>query len=603
MMKDRLSDLPLTKKLLVSPFTVLLLLIVFGVVAYASFAKQQSALDDIFKNRFKRSQTVATAIVDVTGIHAKVAEMYNSAKELEEMQKRTQEKNGSATAGGVGTGANSAVDESRKKIISSFQEIAAAVEEAGKSAAVTKEEKDLFLQAKEDSAKYSGILTQVVETISQKGASEAASELGQSETAYSVVNQDFYALFHLEDKLSQMQYASAGATYKIALGVMALILAVAVVLSVIVSAFMKSLILSPINKTVEVIEKVAEGDLTKRIAVSSSDEIGEMAVHFNEFADKLKEAIAHVAASSNDVAAAANTLEDATEQMASGVKEAALQVDTVAAASEEMSKTSSEIAQNCVAAVKSAEAAGASVNTGETIIKETIAVMNRINNRVKESAEIIRSLGARSDQIGEIVGLINDVADQTNLLALNAAIEAARAGEHGRGFAVVADEVRKLAERTGNATREITETIRAMQVETKKAVSSMEEGVTEVGVGTTEAAKSGEALKEILLQIGKVTGEINQIAVASEEETATTNEIASSIQQISAVMQGTAQKIQENSSASSQLAGLSKGLQTLVGQFRIDEDESAENRFGAGENRLTLEEERFAVEEEMGGEG
>jgi methyl-accepting chemotaxis protein len=321
-----------------------------------------------------------------------------------------------------------------------------------------------------------------------------------------------------------------------------------------------------------VIEAVAEGDLTKRINVASKDEIGEMAGHFNVFVDKLRRTITHVAESSNEVSSAANTLDGATEQMAAGVKEAAMRVDTVAAASEEMSKTSSEIAQNCVAAVRSAELAGGSVTKGETIIRETITVMNRISNRVKESAEIIRRLGARSDQIGEIVGLINDVADQTNLLALNAAIEAARAGEHGRGFAVVADEVRKLAERTGNATREITDTIHAMQVETKKAVSSMEEGVGEVGLGTAEAAKSGEALKDILLQINKVTEEINQIAVASEEETTATNEIASSVQQISAVMQGTAQRIEENSTASSRLASLSKGLQALVGQFRIADE-------------------------------
>jgi methyl-accepting chemotaxis protein len=195
--------------------------------------------------------------------------------------------------------------------------------------------------------------------------------------------------------------------------------------------------------------------------------------------------------------------------------------------------------------------------------------MTRISDRVKDSAEVIKSLGTRSDQIGQIVGLINDVADQTNLLALNAAIEAARAGEHGRGFAVVADEVRKLAERTSHATKEISNTIYAMQSETKKAVSSMEEGVNEVGTGTSEAAKSGAALQDILRQINKVTGEINQIAVASEQETATTNEIASSIQQISEVMQETARSIQENTNASSQLANLAGSLQTMVRQFKL----------------------------------
>jgi methyl-accepting chemotaxis protein len=297
-----------------------------------------------------------------------------------------------------------------------------------------------------------------------------------------------------------------------------------------------------------------------------------MGSHFNAFIDKLHDSIAHVAQSSNEVSAAANVLQQATVQMATGVEEAAMQANSVATASEEMSKTSSEIAQNCVMAAKSSEGANLSANAGKEIIDRTIRGMSRISERVKESAEIIKSLGNRSDQIGQIVGLINDVADQTNLLALNAAIEAARAGEHGRGFAVVADEVRKLAERTSHATKEISTTISAMQTETKQAVSAMEEGVAEVSTGTEEAASSGEALKEIILHIGKAAGEINQIAVASEEETATTTEIASSIQQISQVMQETARRIQENAGASSQLADLSQGLQAMVGQFRLERD-------------------------------
>ena len=372
-----------------------------------------------------------------------------------------------------------------------------------------------------------------------------------------------------EEKESAGEYTSAEKTFSAVLVISAIVFLAAIILPLGVALLMKAMILSPVTRTVEVIEAVAVGDLTKRIAVDSSDEIGEMAGHFNAFVDKLHEAITHVAQSSNEVARAANVLDNATEQMASGVEQAAIQVNSVATASEEMSKTSSEIAQNCVTAVRSSELANHSVATGETIIQGTIDVMNRISDRVKESSDVIKSLGTRSDQIGEIVGLINDVADQTNLLALNAAIEAARAGEHGRGFAVVADEVRKLAERTSHATKEISDTIRAMQTETKKAVSSMEEGVSEVAIGTTEAAKSGEALKEILSLINKVTGEINQIAVASEEETATTNEIATNIQQISQVMQETARRIQENSNASSQLADLSKGLEEMVGQFRL----------------------------------
>ena len=179
------------------------------------------------------------------------------------------------------------------------------------------------------------------------------------------------------------------------------------------------------------------------------------------------------------------------------------------------------------------------------------------------------SLGERSDQIGEIVNLINDIADQTNLLALNAAIEAARAGEQGRGFAVVADEVRKLAERTTEATKQIGQTIKAMQTETKQAVVSMEDGVKAVEMGTQDAQKSGDALKDILKQINMVTSEISQIAVASEQQTATANEIAQNIQHISGVMEETARNISENADAAFQMAELSAELKKLISQFRL----------------------------------
>ena len=494
--------------------------------------------------------------------------MFKSAIEVETMRKN-EAHDAKDSPGPSDDAGDKVVQNERQSVIKNFGETEGIVNQAGKSSDLTKDEKRIFLQTEQDAAAYKTAVQGMVDKLATKGASGAEDDVHQAEISYSALEQDLYSMLRLEERLSESQFGSANTTFKVGAAVSGAVFLAAIILPLGVALLMKAMILDPVTRTVEVIEAVAVGDLTKRIAVDSSDEIGEMSGHFNAFVDKLHEAITHVAQSSNEVARAANVLDNATEQMASGVEQAAIQVNSVATASEEMSKTSSEIAQNCVTAVRSSEQANHSVATGEAIIQGTIDVMNRISERVKESSDVIKSLGTRSDQIGEIVGLINDVADQTNLLALNAAIEAARAGEHGRGFAVVADEVRKLAERTSHATKEISDTIRAMQMETKKAVSSMEEGVSEVSIGTTEAAKSGEALKEIISLINKVTGEINQIAVASEEETATTNEIATNIQQISQVMQETARRIQENSSASSQLADLSKGLEEMVGQFKL----------------------------------
>jgi methyl-accepting chemotaxis protein len=568
-MKKWLANLDMTKKLLVSPFAAVLFLLIFAAATYVGFYKQKAVLDDIVNGRFMLHQLIADTVLDLRGVDGKMAEAMKSTRDAEDATKQAAEKEGKAMDASVVSQARVAVLQTASGEASPvLKKISKAIGETAKSRRLSKEEKKLFLEARDNLAKYEGLLDNVNKAATvDVFAAEAA--ISDAHSMFVSIDEGLRRVLDLEKKLSMSQFSSAKTTFAMTVSVSVVVFLAALILPFAIGLIMKSFVLSPVRKTIDFIETVAEGDLTKRVDVASNDEIGEMARHFNSFVDKLHDAITHVARSSDDVSSAAGTLSKASEEMSTGVEEAAMQVNAVATASEEMSQTSSEIAQNCVSAVKSSEQASRSANTGEAVITRTVDIMGRISDRVKDSAEIIRNLGTRSDQIGEIVGLINDVADQTNLLALNAAIEAARAGEHGRGFAVVADEVRKLAERTSHATQEISDTIYAMQAETKKAVSSMEEGVNEVGVGTTEAAKSGDALKEILEQINKATGEINQIAVASEEETATVNEMATSIQQISQVMQETAKRIQENADASLQLADLSKGLQTLVGQFKL----------------------------------
>lgn len=569
-MKKWLGNLDMTKKLLVSPFAAVVFLLIFAAATYFGFYKQKSVLDGIVNGRFMLHQLTADAVLDLRGVDGKMTETMKVARDTEEAAKRAAEKEGKTVEASVAAQTRTALLQTAvSDSVPVLKKISKAIGDAAKSPRLSAEEKKRFLDASSNLARYEELLSAIANKAATVDIYAAEMATNEARSVFLSVDEGLRQVLDLEKKLSMSQFSSAKNTFVMVVSVSVTVFLAALILPFVIGLIMKSFILAPVRKTIDFIETVAEGDLTKRMDVASYDEIGEMGRHFNSFVDKLHDAIMHVARSSDDVSSAAGTLSKASEEMSTGVEEAAMQVNSVATASEEMSKTSSEIAQNCVSAVKSSEQASRSANTGEAVITRTVDIMGRISDRVKDSAEVIRSLGTRSDQIGEIVGLINDVADQTNLLALNAAIEAARAGEHGRGFAVVADEVRKLAERTSHATQEISNTIYAMQAETKKAVSSMEEGVNEVGMGTAEAAKSGDALKDILEQINKATGEINQIAVASEEETATVNEMAASIQQISLVMQETAKRIQENANASLQLADLSKGLQALVGQFRL----------------------------------
>ncbi len=312
-----------------------------------------------------------------------------------------------------------------------------------------------------------------------------------------------------------------------------------------------------------------EGDLTRRLAYDGRDELGAICIGFNVFIEKLRGIIYQVAQSAVQVASASNQLRSSAEQIAAGAEEVASQTGSVATASEEMSSTSGSIAQSCLLAADTSNRASETARSGASVVQETIHGMERITSRVRDAAKTVEELGARSDQIGQIIGTIEDIADQTNLLALNAAIEAARAGEQGRGFAVVADEVRALAERTTRATREIGAMIKAIQSETQGAVAAMEEGVSEVGKGTESSAQSGEALQMILRQINDVTMQVNQIATAAEEQTATTSEITSNISRITDVVQSTARGATETAAASLQLSREAMHLQQLVGQFKL----------------------------------
>jgi len=331
----------------------------------------------------------------------------------------------------------------------------------------------------------------------------------------------------------------------------------------------RRVVIGPITRMVGALEDIAQGqgDITKRIEVSSQDEMGTMGRHYNTFIEKLHGMMKTVARDSDTIAAAADNLNADTSQMTREAEKTLEQANSLAAATEEMSKTTSEIAQNCVTAAASSEKTSEAAAQGESIVKDTIGAMNRISEMVKASAATVENLGSQSEEIGKVVDLINDIADQTNLLALNAAIEAARAGEHGRGFAVVADEVRKLAEKTGLATKDIKTNVDAIQEQVGKTVETIEKGVREVEVGTNDVRTLETSFKSMFEQINNVTEQVRQIAVASEEQSMATNDISESIQRIYAAVQEMTKKIEGNASASSQCAERSSELQGLTKQF------------------------------------
>jgi len=317
-----------------------------------------------------------------------------------------------------------------------------------------------------------------------------------------------------------------------------------------------------------VVEKVAEGDLTVSIEVQGGLP-GSLLQSVRNLVGSQRRMMEKIKLSSESLASASYELRATSDAMSLTTESVVSQAATVATAGEEMSATSSDIASNCISAADNAARASEMARDGAVVVMGTVKGMERIADRVKQTAASVDALGNSSEQIGNIIGTIEDIADQTNLLALNAAIEAARAGEQGRGFAVVADEVRALAERTTRATKEISTMIGGIQKETRIAVISMEEGVQEVSLGSAEAAKSGDALNVILEQINDVTSQINQIATAAEEQSATTREISDNVHMINEAVSGSAQGVQELSIAAGNLSTLAEDLKSMVAYYRL----------------------------------
>lgn len=352
-------------------------------------------------------------------------------------------------------------------------------------------------------------------------------------------------------------------------------MAFGVLIALFFSVFLSRNIARGIGRVVAVASEIAQGDLTRRIDVASRDELGKLASAFNHLADSLHDTIEQIANSGDRVASASEELSATSEQLSSGVDAQLLQSQQIASAMHEMSASVLEVAKNAQEAAAAAKHAEDTANSGADIVGQTIEGIKRIALTVEDTAGKVAALGTSSSQIGDIIEVIDDIADQTNLLALNAAIEAARAGEQGRGFAVVADEVRKLAERTTTATKEITKMITSIQKETKQAVQSMEGGRSLTAEGVKMANRAESALQEIVQVAERVGGMVTLIASAAEEQSTATEQINASVENITVVIRQTGEGARQSARATEELAQLALDQQTLVGKFKLSDESSS----------------------------
>ncbi|PHN43574.1 HAMP domain-containing methyl-accepting chemotaxis protein [Pseudomonas syringae] len=345
--------------------------------------------------------------------------------------------------------------------------------------------------------------------------------------------------------------------------------ALAMVLGILAAWVITRQITTPLQETLEVVERVASGDLSRNLKVDRKDELGKLQATIQRMTVSLRELVGGIRDGVTQIASAAEELSAVTEQTSAGVNSQKVETDQVATAMHEMTATVQEVARNAEEASEAAVTADRQARDGERVVNEAIAQIERLASAVGNSSEAMGALKQESDKIGSVLDVIKSVAEQTNLLALNAAIEAARAGEAGRGFAVVADEVRSLAQRTQKSTEEIEALIARLQSGTQQATTVMDSS-RELSTSSVELTRrAGGSLESITKTVSAIQAMNQQIAAAAEEQSATAEEINRSIINVRDVSEQTSAASEETAASSVELARLGNHLQVLVSRFTV----------------------------------
>ncbi len=383
------------------------------------------------------------------------------------------------------------------------------------------------------------------------------------------VNAVLTRLLDINNKMALATNKDAEDQYNMAFNMVVSLLVIATLLTLLFAWLLTRSITLPISQALEAAEEVAEGNLTRPIKVDGNDEAGRLLAAMAKMQDKLRDTLQRIAGSATQLASAAEELNAVTDESARGLTQQNNEIEQAATAVNEMTSAVEEVARNAVSTSEASRNATTSAGDGRDLVQETVSAIERMSGDVQATATLIGDLANESRDIGKVLDVIRGLADQTNLLALNAAIEAARAGEAGRGFAVVADEVRALAHRTQQSTSEIERMIGSIQAGTEHAVDSMRNS-TERAESTLNIAKgAGMSLDTINTAIVEINERNLVIASAAEEQAQVAREVDRNLVNIRDLSVQSATGASQTSAASSELSRLAVDLNGMVGRFRL----------------------------------
>ena len=529
---------------LIGGFSVLLLLIaVLGGVSYTLLSGIHADVNDLVDTRMPQKEMLSVTYQDIrlSALYLRDALLAEDKAQLDNALQRLSESAAHSSA--------------------NFDNL--------KKSLTTDKGKELYNTIMERRNANGDIRKQIVQLLKEGKKKEAIVSMEKMGATQSQYNRSVEDLDTLVKAIAKKKGEEASAEVRTGQLVAVGITLVAILFGVVSTILIVRSITAPLNTALAIANKVADGDLTVDIEATSADETGQLLAAMKNMTEKLKVMVSGIRHAAASVASGSDQLSASSEEITRTMSDQSSRSSQIAASTEEMSQTVIDIARNSASIATSANKTADIAQNGAEVVNKSVNESKAIAATVESSAKVMKNLGDKSKQIGEIISTINDIADQTNLLALNAAIEAARAGEQGRGFAVVADEVRKLAERTANATSEISSMITAIQGEVDNAVVAMNKTNEQVEVGLQYSVEAGNQLTTIVSSVTSLQGMVQQIATATEEMSTTSEAISGDIQQIATGASEISGGSEQVAQASSELARLAGELKGIVEQFKV----------------------------------
>jgi methyl-accepting chemotaxis protein len=521
-------------------------MVVLGVVAIIAMKTMGNSARDIYEVQFKKYQLSTATLDDARAANSGVYRLFTWLSNYDEKKIKT-----------VATEIDKKIDTATKN-----------ARELSENYHVTAAEKDDLEQVLASLAVYKKEVAQAID-MAEIDPNMGLTSMQSADKTFLTLQSQIQTVVDVADKSAKQQYEKTLATSKSAITGFVVILLVAIVFSVAISLWLGGKIITSLKQTITIAKRIARGDLTGSIAVNGHDEIAELELALREMQSNLHEMVSGIMSAVDGLHAMNQSLNGSSSTIVYGISQQHKAATTMASAIEQMSMNIQVINTHALAADSAMKDSNQLAVEGKKVLLNVKESMRRIERSSQDTRNVVESLGKESEKISNIINVIKSIADQTNLLALNAAIEAARAGEQGRGFAVVADEVRSLAARTASSTLEITTMINAIQNGVAGAVSGMQSGVALVSEGGVLADNAEKAVEQTVMKISEVTTMVSEMSSALREQRTASEMIAKEVHHIAEMGEQNNVASENTTEAIALLNDLSINIQKMVSRFNI----------------------------------